>query len=311
MDCAEMTASLTGTLSRNITRPGQLIYFDTNVFDPKSGFSDAQMTLIKSMCDSPFRLVFGFDGLEEALIGLDSAKPEALEHVRRILDWPDPRLVAKPVDMLLPDDIVRYSKGQRLSPWLENPPLATVQKKLRDLRPLAVQQLKREFAAEIDKIRERRDHYVRSFEQTIHELSSDPFILANRRTSFPEFYRLTSLHVAESCVRRTEHYVHDTGLLDRCRERGIEGLLNILSVQLATIVTLSLLHAQLLNEGRQTAKARPGDLADMRHAVVASSADVFVTNDERQFKRLSSVPTGKWRVIWLKSLVECGSDERA
>jgi hypothetical protein len=86
----------------------------------------------------------------------------------------------------------------------------------------------------------------------------------------------------------------------------MEGLLNILSVQLATIVTLSLMYAQLLNRGQQMAKPHAGDLADMRHAVIASSADVFVTNDERQFRRLSSVPTGKWRVIRLKSLV--GSD---
>jgi hypothetical protein len=307
MECAEATASLVATPSRSLIRDGEPVYFDTNIFDPTTGLSDSQISSIKSIRTGTFRLVFGIDCLEEALLGLDSAEPDkALEHVRRILVWPDPRLVARPADELLPGDIVGYSRGQTRSPWLENPRLAWIKNSIRDLRTRDLHQLRSEFAAEIDEIRRRRDRYVSSFEQTINELSSDPFILANRGSSFPEFYRLTSQHVVESLVRSTEQHADDAGLLDRCRKRNMEGLLNILSVQLATIVTLSLMYAQLLNRGQQMAKPHAGDLADMRHAVIASSADVFVTNDERQFRRLSSVPTGKWRVIRLKSLV--GSD---
>lgn len=308
MECAEAATSPVKPACRSLLRAGQLIYFDTNIFDPKTGLSDSQLSSIKNICGGILRVVFGIDCLEEALLGLDSAEPErALEHVRRVLNWTDPRLIAKPSNELLSDDLVRFSHGQgeTLSPWLENPRrLVKVKNNLRDLRNLDIGQLKKEFAPQIVELRERRDHYVRSFKQTIRELSSDPFILDNRGTNFPDFYRLTCLHVVKTWVQSTQRHLNDSGLMDRCREQGLEKLLDILSVRLATTVTLSLLHAQLLNEGLQTADPRPSDHADLRHAAVASSAEVFVTNDRKQFKRLSSIPNGNWRVIWFKDFIE-------
>lgn len=305
MKCGEAEAALTGSLRQGLIQPGALIYFDTNVFDPESGLSSEQLDSMRRMCRGVLRLVFGIDCFEEALLNLDSTDSDiALEHIRRILRWTDARLVAKPADKLLCDDVVAYSRGQSSSPWLENLRLARVKKNLRDLPTLDVQQLKRKFTPEIDEIRRRRDHSVSGLEQTIRELSSDPFVLANRKTAFPEFYRLVSLHVAENFARGTEQYLDDHGLLCRCKERGIEGLLDISSVRLATIVTLGLFHTQFLNEGGQTGKPRGSDLADLRHAVVASSADVFVTNDKKQFKRLSSIHTPGWCVILFKNVIK-------
>jgi hypothetical protein len=302
--CGEVGAGFIDSLRRGLTELGELIYFDTIAFDPENGLSEAQLDSIRGDPGNTFRLVFGIDCLEEALLGVDSTDPKKpLEHIRRILRWTDARLVAKPADQLLCDDVVAYSKVQPSSPWLENPRLAWVKKNLLDLRTLDVRQLRRKFAPEIDEIRRRRDRSASRLEQTISELSSDPFVLANRETKFPEFYRLVSLHVAENFARGAEQYVDDRGLLDRCKERGIEGLLDIRSVRLATIVTLRLFHTQFLNEGRQTAKPRGSDLADIRHAVVASSADIFVTNDRRQFTCLSRVDTAGWRVICLKNLI--------
>jgi hypothetical protein len=300
------TTSRIATPNQNLIGQGERIYFDTNVFDPTTGISDAQLAVIRDSCRGTLRLVFGVECFEEALLNLDSSESnKAFEHLRRIVQWSDDRLIAKPVDELICDDIIAYSNGRVSSPWLENPRLAIVRKGLGDVRRLDLQGLKREFASDIDELRRRRAHYVTTFEQTVCELSSDQFILDNRRSNCPDFYRITAPTVARNFARMTERYRNESGVFSRCEARGIEGLLNILSVQLASIVTISLMHSQLLNEGRQKAKPRGGDLGDMRHAAAASSsADVFVTNDERLYKRLSSVPVNSWRVIWLKSLVE-------
>jgi hypothetical protein len=239
MERRRETTERVAVFNPNEIREGERVYFDTNIFDPATGISDTQLASIRNSCGGTLRLVFGVECFEEALLNLNSSESDkALEHVRRIFRWTDDRLIAKPVDELICDDIIAYSNGRRSSPWLENPTLAIVRKGLWDVRRLDMNGLKREFAPEIDELRRRRSHFVSTFEQTVCELSSDQFILENKRTEFPDFYRLTATTVAKNFARMTEPYRNESGVFRRCEARGIEGLANILSVKLASIVTI-------------------------------------------------------------------------
>jgi hypothetical protein len=63
---------------------------------------------------------------------------------------------------------------------------------------------------------------------------------------------------------------------DEVRVRGIDRLLNVRPVRLAAGAAASLAYAQTY-EGRG---AKRGDGGDLLHAVLASAADRFVTDDE-------------------------------
>jgi hypothetical protein len=93
-------------------------------------------------------------------------------------------------------------------------------------------------------------------------------------------------------------------VLEKCKKRGIDGLLDIKSVRLAVLATLSLMYSQLYNDGQQKRQSRPSDASDLRHAISACAADVFVTNDQRLQKHLSRVPIKEFHLLDLSSFLE-------
>ena len=53
---------------------------------------------------------------------------------------------------------------------------------------------------------------------------------------------------------------------------------------------MALMYSHFYNEGRQVPLPKKSDAADLRHAIVASAADIFVTNDFQLYNRLSAIP---------------------
>jgi hypothetical protein len=76
------------------------------------------------------------------------------------------------------------------------------------------------------------------------------------------------------------------GLADACRERGLAGLLRVRTVRLCVGVVMSQIHTEI-SAGR---KPDLGDGYDIWHAILASTADVFITSDQRFFDHLARVP---------------------
>jgi len=96
-----------------------------------------------------------------------------------------------------------------------------------------------------------------------------------------------------------ERFAEGAGVLDQCRNRGIDGLLDVKAVRLVVGTNLSLIYSHVL-EGRGP---KSGDSRDMLHALLASSAEIFVTHD-REFSRiLSRVPINNFQVVDLHSLL--------
>ena len=78
-----------------------------------------------------------------------------------------------------------------------------------------------------------------------------------------------------------------------CRARGLDGLLKVRAVRLAVLAVLGLVFGQEVL-GRM---AKPSDGYDMWHAVLASTAEVFVTFDDRLAEHLSRMPIDSFRII--------------
>jgi len=61
---------------------------------------------------------------------------------------------------------------------------------------------------------------------------------------------------------------------------------------------MSMIYSQVIGEsGGQPRQAALGDTYDLWHALLASTADVFVTCDERLAKSLKRVPIDGFRVV--------------
>jgi hypothetical protein len=90
------------------------------------------------------------------------------------------------------------------------------------------------------------------------------------------------------------------GVLDACRQKGIDGLLTIKSIRLCVSMYLSLFYDHDF-EGRSPKK---GDYGDILHALFGAGADVFVTNDCRFREVLSRVPVDDFAVMDLPTFVQ-------
>ena len=105
---------------------------------------------------------------------------------------------------------------------------------------------------------------------------------------------------AKAKVKLAENLADRINLGDACRKRGLDGLLNIRAVRLGVIAAASMLFAQMGGDGSEPRQPRIGDAYDLWHAILASSADLFVTHDERLAKALNRVPVTGFRAIHVR-----------
>ena len=109
--------------------------------------------------------------------------------------------------------------------------------------------------------------------------------------TFEEYWQQGAIKGAEDVAQRV-------GVLDECRTRGIEGLLEIPSVRMAVGSALSLIFAQAREKSAQA--ERPQDSRDLQHAVMAASrATVFVTDDGKLLRLVKRVPMSRFEAVKL------------
>lgn len=126
---------------------------------------------------------------------------------------------------------------------------------------------------------------VQARDWTLAELNLKPHVL--RQVSFEEFW-------ARGATLWAEDFADHLGLAHACRERGLDGLLEVRSVRFCVGAAMSLVHSQVVG-GRHPDF---GDGYDLWHAVLASVADVFVTLDERLADHLArAFPVDSFRVV--------------
>jgi len=117
--------------------------------------------------------------------------------------------------------------------------------------------------------------------------------LKGRRPSFEDFWKRFAGKLAEC-------FAEHVGVLDACMKRSIKGLLELRSLRLAVGINLSLIYAQTFEERTPDI----GDSRDIHHAIIASAADRFVTQDEEFTRLLSQIPIEDFEVMNLNGLFE-------
>jgi hypothetical protein len=108
---------------------------------------------------------------------------------------------------------------------------------------------------------------------------------ARQTMPFEDFFEGTAAALAERLA-------DSIGCGDRCRGRGIDGLLKVPAVRLCVGVVKSQIYTQIVGTRGQPDVRRPhrGDGYDVWHAILASTADVFVTFDGRLADHVERIP---------------------
>ncbi len=205
------------------------------------------------------------------------------------------KLFIKSQEAVIGDDIRSYATDSTyVSPFSELEPHAELA--IRNLCNPDRSTLA-EIQAIVEEVRSDKEKFKKFLEDGRNNLLPHAHQIGARAYKFERYWELNSGWLAESLAERA-------GVLEECRKRGMEGLLKVKSVRLAVGANLSLLYSHHF-EGVQP---KPGDSRDILHAVLASSADILVTQDGNFAKALQRIPIEGFRVLDIRSLLNVLGD---
>jgi hypothetical protein len=185
---------------------------------------------------------------------------------------------------LLDEDILAYAHGKSLPPrfvtltlppdWFFNPP----QQRLLELK------------ADIEATRKQKQDDLANMKEARRQFLKG--LKFPSTGTFEEYWDAAAIPLIE---KKAE----DLGVLEECNERGLDGLLELRSMKLYVTWYLSYTFTHFIKGERLL----HSDSRDHRHAVSASVADIFVTQDSRFARLLKRVQINRFEIIDLQTLL--------
>ncbi len=264
------------------------VYFDTNIFDHlHKGIRvtpDDVQFLKQHVSDGRLSILASIVNLEEVLTMASRDRDLAVKELQLIEGLVDCNRIIKPFHKLIAEDITAYAQGTTLpSPLVEFPRAAReTLESLHNSDTADMQKFSREVQEQIDEFRAGMKQAVNEIRAVANQIPR------KERPTFERYWQDLSASFAES-------YAEGAGQLPACRERGIDGLLQLRSVRLLVGANLSLTYAETFEE-RQP---QQGDSRDMQHALTASAVRIFVTHDTQFARLLQRVPVSDFSVVTL------------
>lgn len=299
VDASPFVLSSASLVSENITAKlrEMKIYFDRNVWGNLRDFAnsperaDIITRLQERIATKRFEVVLSTTVLEETLPLLGHSEARFLEEIRLIFSVVGVRQIIKSPDELLSEAVQSYAFDRRLPAMFTRTPAilrrfvanGKSRKEVFEWSKAAVD-LANGFPKKLDPA---FDEVKRFIEE--HGIQAPG--------SLEEFWTRMGPSFAEWLCDRF-------GVLERCKDRGIDGLLKNKTVRLYTVYYAALVRAKLFGEQGTPGKVRPGESGDFFHSVQASAADVFVTEDARLRRWLEEVPIEGLLVIGLRQFID-------
>ena len=268
------------------------IYFDTNIYHhifKRYHITDSDYKALVYAIQTREIIIFpSLLNIEEMLGAFEKYPHIARKKIKLLMELVDFNKLIKPPDMLLRDDIVSYACGNAMSqPFLVDPILKA---NLLNFLTLNNENIA-EILSIIDEVKKQKAAFTEKMTQAKEKVLPVAMQLKHKVNGFTDYWEHSQLF-AEDLAERA-------GVLDECKSRGIEGLLNIKSVRLAVGSMLSYIYAQNF-EGRTP---KIGDSRDLQHAVTASATNVFVIEDGGFERLVKRVPVESFEIIRLRGLL--------
>lgn len=264
---------------------GKIVYFDTNVFDhlvkrENNVTAADEKELRLAVQDGKISIPISLINLEEALCALENYPKEASKNYKIISDLSDCRKIIKTPRQMLLDDINAYARlGIGGSPYFKDSVLKINQGELRN--PERIKELLRV----ITNIKEEKEIF------RLDNIISKKDVLSTRNKldsvpSFDQFWDSLKLDFARELAQ-------ESGMIEEYKYKNLNGLLEIRSIRLCVGWSLSYIYGQLF-EG---VKPKKGDSRDMKHSVLASAAEIFVTHDKELAGLLKRISLENFKVL--------------
>lgn len=271
------------------------VYLDTNVFDhmhKKLGVSNGDILALKAAkAKGSSSFLLSISVFEEVFCAIKSDPVLGIRELLLVFEFADWARVLKPAHLLVTDEIAAYATGApQPAPFLEeDDPMRN------SLRALAspTQRDIDELMPIMDESRAQRVEFRNGMRAARSEVLKSAKRLQGWKPSFVDYWGRLAGPFAEG-------YAERAGVLDACRRRGITGLLDLRGVRMGVGVNLSLAYAETF-EGRAPDM---GDSQDQQHAVLASVADVFVTQDAKLANLLTRIPMPGLQIMDLRSFLD-------
>lgn len=271
-----------------------IVYFDTNVFDHLErliGVTAWDVYRVKrAVKHECIRVVLSYLNIEETLflVSLEPKKAEA--RVKLIFELSDKHLVVRGHHQTVRDDIRSYADGvpikpsyESLTPWMESELWRLVAPVGRDTKTLK---------SLVDQTRRIKEEYHDFMIKGKKKLKPMALSIGSKRYSFVTYWKNNNGWLTEGLAKRA-------GVLRKVKRRGVDGLLKVKSVAMVVGANLSLLYSHHY----ENRAPHSGDSRDILHAIAASGADVFVTNDKKLQAVLSRIPVDGFQVMNLQDFV--------
>lgn len=268
------------------------VYFDRNVYDLiyrkiKSNEHelalDSLEILKSSIASGQIAILLSHSDIQETIALFNFDLNKAKDQIRLMFSLVDNSRIIKPQKVLISDDIKSFAKSGVSSSsfgnkdyfekllFLQNP----------DQEDIGIIQRTN---ADTIKMKDDFTRFMAHVQDVIkYELEK---CKGQKKPNFIDFFNHCSPLLAEDLAK------HE-GVLDECKKRGINNLLNIRSVRLSIGYNLSLLFSQWF-EGYSQEK---GDYLDQIHAMASSAARIFVSHDRKFRTRLSRIQINNYDVI--------------
>jgi hypothetical protein len=267
-----------------------IAYLDTNVFDHlyrKVGCTSADIAdLRKAIYGRGLSITPGIHVLEEMLLNRRASPQELVARLKLTLSLASIRRMVKPCDQLLADDIRSYAaNGTPARPFVDVQIQNAITQGIAELIESDGEEFSDEIVEALADTKRRKERFVQGMNATLREVSSSAETVP-ADILFDDYFKLTAPRIAAAFAQRA-------GVLEDCRDRGIDGLLEIRSVRSAIGIALSYSY-------RQSFEKTPalGDSIDYLHApAAAATAEVFVSADSHLRDALARVGLDNLRIM--------------
>ncbi|MDF0673098.1 MAG: hypothetical protein P0120_01975 [Nitrospira sp.] len=232
-------------------------------------------------------VILSFLNLEETLFVVESHPEKARARVNLIIEICSNKLFARGQDAIMNDDVRSYalctptvSPFCAFEPFMElainelMQPTAEASADLRDI---------------ISETRTAKERFQSCLEACRTEVLPHAKAIGGKNYKFDVYWSNNRTWLLELIAEMA-------GVLSEAKSRGLDGLLKVKSVGLAVGANLSLTYAHQF----ENRVPKSGDSRDILHAIIGSSADVFVTDDGELRRVLNRVPVDGFRAISLE-----------
>jgi hypothetical protein len=278
------------------------IYFDTNVYDHlvsiKNDITEAdELALHNAVRSGLISILPSMVNIEEILTAIKKYPDISQAMIRLILSLADFQRVIKPFPIFLRNDIKRYASGKPLKKPFDSDDL--IKSNLRDY--LNYSPINNKYLLNVlNIVQNEKKEYMNKMKKARKMVRQVAIKFKDKVNSFDDYWN----HAEKFATDLAEY----EGVIEKCKKRGIRGLLEVRSVRLRIGYDLSYMFAQTFGglnplKPEERLKPRIGDSRDLAHAVSASAAEIFVTHDLNFADLLKRIPMDNFEVLDLHGLL--------